>query len=114
MQAILYIHSTKLKALSNAFLKADVDGNGLLSCDEFVTMSVHLKRIGNDDILSQAFRFFDKNQSGFIEVDELKEVLLDDNAGPKGDQTIRDILRDVDLDRVILFSFLFSPLFCLI
>ncbi|KAH9783699.1 calcium-dependent protein kinase 24 [Citrus sinensis] len=84
---------------------ADVDGNGLLSCDEFVTMSVHLKRIGNDDILSQAFRFFDKNQSGFIEVDELKEVLLDDNAGPNGDQTIRDILRDVDLDRDGRISF---------
>ncbi|KAK9205991.1 hypothetical protein WN943_016262 [Citrus x changshan-huyou] len=84
---------------------ADVDGNGLLSCDEFVTMSVHLKRIGNDDILSQAFRFFDKNQSGFIEVDELKEVLLEDNAGPNGDQTIRDILRDVDLDRDGRISF---------
>lgn len=80
--------------------KADVDGNGLLSCDEFVTMSVHLKRIENDDILSQAFRFFDKNQSGFIEIDELKEVLIEDTYSSNGDQIIRDIMRDVDLDKV--------------
>ena len=65
-------------------------------------MSVHLKKIGNDENLSQAFSHFDKNQSGYIEFDELKEALLDDKLDSNNDQVIRDILFDVDLDKVMI------------
>ncbi|XP_044466980.1 calcium-dependent protein kinase 24-like [Mangifera indica] len=78
---------------------ADIDGDGYLSCDEFLTMSVHLKKMGNDEDLSQAFNYFDKNQSGYIEFDELKEALLEDNLGPNKEQIIHEILFDVDLDK---------------
>ncbi|XP_052173295.1 calcium-dependent protein kinase 24-like [Diospyros lotus] len=84
---------------------ADVDGNGVLNCEEFVTMSVHLKRIGNDDeLLRQAFRYFDKNDNGYIEFDELRQDLLDDdldsnNNNNSPDQLVRDIILDVDLDK---------------
>ncbi|XP_044499614.1 calcium-dependent protein kinase 24-like [Mangifera indica] len=84
---------------------ADTDGNGCLSCEEFVTMSVHLKKIENDEDLSQAFNYFDKDQNGFIEFDELREVLLEDNLGPNNEQIIRDILTDVDLDKDGRISF---------
>lgn len=82
--------------------KADVDGNGLLNCKEFVTMSVHLKKIGegDDEQLRQAFRYFDKDESGYIEVEELREGLVEDNQGPDNDQVIQDIIFDVDLDKV--------------
>ncbi|TXG72855.1 hypothetical protein EZV62_001434 [Acer yangbiense] len=78
---------------------ADYDGNGTLDCEEFVTMSVHLKRIGNDDILQQAFEFFDKNKTGYIEFDELREALLDEISDPSNVQIIQDIIFDVDLDK---------------
>ncbi|GMY32416.1 calcium-dependent protein kinase 24 [Fagus crenata] len=79
---------------------ADVDGSGTLDCDEFVTMSVHLmKKIGGDELLSQAFRFFDKNQNGYIEFEELRETMQDDKHGPNDDQFIEDIMFDVDLDK---------------
>ncbi|KAJ7980716.1 putative Calcium-dependent protein kinase [Quillaja saponaria] len=79
---------------------ADIDGNGTLNCEEFVTMSVHLKRIGSDELLFQAFHFFDKNQSGYIEFDELREALVDDDKlGPNNEQVIQDIIFDVDLDK---------------
>ncbi|XP_022722444.1 calcium-dependent protein kinase 24-like [Durio zibethinus] len=78
---------------------ADIDGNGTLSCEEFVTMAVHLKRISNDEHLSQAFRYFDKNQSGYIEFEELEEALLPDNHGPNNEQLIKDIMQDVDKDK---------------
>ncbi|KAL5543239.1 hypothetical protein UlMin_010949 [Ulmus minor] len=78
---------------------ADADGSGTLDCEEFVTVSVHLKRISNDGLLSQAFSYFDKNQSGFIEFDELREALLDENLAPSNEQVIHDILFDVDLDK---------------
>ncbi|KAF5942064.1 hypothetical protein HYC85_019706 [Camellia sinensis] len=79
---------------------ADIDGNGTLNCEEFVTMSVHLKKIGSgDEQLRQAFRYFDKNDNGYIEIEELKEGLLEDNLGPNNDQVIQDIIFDVDLDK---------------
>lgn len=78
---------------------ADEDGNGTLSCDEFVAMSVHLKKIGCDEYLYEAFRFFDKNGTGYIEFDELKEALTEDRPCPNHEQVIKDIIRDVDLDK---------------
>ncbi|CAL5000817.1 unnamed protein product [Urochloa decumbens] len=73
---------------------ADTDGNGTLDCDEFVTVSLHLKKKASDDeYLASAFRYFDKDGSGFIELDELKEEL-----GPN-EQVILDIIRDVDTDK---------------
>ncbi|XP_030527752.1 calcium-dependent protein kinase 24 [Rhodamnia argentea] len=78
---------------------ADEDGSGTLNCQEFVTMSVHMKRIGSDDHLSRAFEFFDKNGSGYIEFDELKEALIDDNSAPNNEQFIEDIIFDADLDK---------------
>ncbi|MBA0555366.1 hypothetical protein Golob_025549, partial [Gossypium lobatum] len=78
---------------------ADIDGNGTLSCEEFVIMVVHLKRIGNDEHLAQAFNHFDKNQSGYIEFEELKETLMQDDPGPNNEQLIKDIMKDVDKDK---------------
>lgn len=78
---------------------ADEDGSGTLNLKEFVTMSVHLRRIGNDDHLTRAFEFFDKNWSGYIEFDELKEALIDDNLGPNNEKFIEDIIFDADLDK---------------
>ncbi|KAL6900689.1 hypothetical protein ACP4OV_005365 [Aristida adscensionis] len=72
---------------------ADTDGNGTLDCDEFVTVSLHLRKMANDEYLAAAFKYFDKDGSGFIELEELKEEL-----GPN-DQIICDIIRDVDTDQ---------------
>ncbi|KAG2720899.1 hypothetical protein I3760_02G055700 [Carya illinoinensis] len=78
---------------------ADVDGSGTIDCEEFITLSIHLKRIGSDETLFQAFTFFDKNQNGYIEFDELRESMLEDNLGPNNDKVIQDIMFDVDLDK---------------
>lgn len=78
---------------------ADIDGNGTLNCEEFLTMSVHLKRISSDEVLARAFRYFDKNESGYIEFEELREALLEENLGPNNEQVIQDIIFDVDLDK---------------
>ncbi|KAF7805360.1 calcium-dependent protein kinase 24 [Senna tora] len=84
---------------------ADIDGNGTLNCEEFITMNVHLGKIGSDEHLSEAFSYFDKNKSGYVEFDELKDALLDDNLGPSNDQVIHDILFEVDLDKDGRISF---------
>jgi len=77
---------------------ADADGNGCLDYGEFVTLSVHLKKIGNDEHLHKAFGYFDRNKSGYIEIDELRESLADD-LGPNHEEVINAIIRDVDTDK---------------
>ncbi|KAK6122894.1 hypothetical protein DH2020_043360 [Rehmannia glutinosa] len=95
----------KLQKLPNevlqklCFIEADFDGNGMLNCDEFVTLAVHLKKISNDELLHEAFLHFDKNKSGYIEFEELQQSLLDDQFGPNNDQVVQDIIFDADLDK---------------
>ncbi|KAE8665585.1 Calcium-dependent protein kinase 8 [Hibiscus syriacus] len=91
-------HSVEDPDVKMLMESADVDGSGTLTYDEFVTMAVHLRRIG-DDQLCQGFRYFDKNQTGYIEFDELKEALLQDDNSPNNEQLIKDIMLDVDKDK---------------
>jgi len=64
-----------------------------------VTVSVHLLKISSEEHLSKAFRYFDKDGSGYIEIDELREALTEGDPGPD-DQVIREIISDVDMDKV--------------
>lgn len=92
-------------------MQADVDGNGTLDCGEFVTVTVHLKKIHSDEEhLPKVFSYFDKDGNGYIEVDELAEALKEDYRG-LNEQAILEIIRDVDMDKVIIsyvISFLIS------
>lgn len=66
---------------------------------EFVAVSVHVRKIGNDDHLHKAFAYFDQNKSGYIEIEELRETLSDDLA-LNHEEVINAIIRDVDTDKV--------------
>ncbi|CAA6653633.1 unnamed protein product [Spirodela intermedia] len=77
---------------------ADVDGNGTLDYGEFVAVSIHLKKIGNDEHLREAFGYFDQNKSGYIEIEELRDSLADD-LGPNSEEVINAIIHDVDTDK---------------
>lgn len=62
-------------------------------------MSIHLKKIGNDEHLHRAFAYFDQNKSGYIEIEELRDCLADD-LGPNHEEVINAIIHDVDTDKV--------------
>ncbi|KAG1368809.1 calcium-dependent protein kinase 10 [Cocos nucifera] len=85
----------EMKMLMDA---ADVDGNGVLDYGEFVAVIIHLQRLSNDGHLRRAFVFFDKDSSGYIELDELREALTDD-SGQTDTEAVNDILREVDTDK---------------
>ncbi|CAL1385083.1 unnamed protein product [Linum trigynum] len=76
----------------------DVDGDGYLDYGEFVTISVHLRKMGNDEHLRKAFEFFDRNKNGHIEIEELREALADD-LDANSEEVISAIIRDVDTDK---------------
>ncbi|EYU46253.1 hypothetical protein ABFS82_04G059600 [Erythranthe guttata] len=83
---------------------ADVDGDGTLNYGEFVAVLVHLRKMANDEHLHKAFAFFDRNRSGYIEIEELRDALSDeDNAN--SEEVISAIMHDVDTDKDGRISF---------
>lgn len=76
-----------------------MDKDGFLDYGEFVAISVHLRKMGNDDHLRKAFEFFDKNETGYIEIDELR-LALTDEAEAMSEEVINAIIQDVDTDKV--------------
>ncbi|GAV90516.1 Pkinase domain-containing protein/EF_hand_5 domain-containing protein [Cephalotus follicularis] len=77
---------------------ADIDGDGTLKYGEFVAISVHLKKMGNDEHLHEAFRFFDQNQSGYIEIEELRAA-LNNEVDTSSEEVVDAIMHDVDTDK---------------
>ncbi|CAL0325395.1 unnamed protein product [Lupinus luteus] len=77
---------------------ADVDGNGVLDYGEFVAVTIHLQRMENDEHFHKAFKFFDKDGSGYIELGELDEALADESGQTEAD-VLNDIMREVDTDK---------------
>ncbi|CAM8961699.1 hypothetical protein QQ045_004050 [Rhodiola kirilowii] len=77
---------------------ADLDGDGSLNYGEFVAVSVHLRKMANDEHLHKAFAFFDRNESGYIEIEELQEALADDIV-TNIQEVIYGIMQDVDTDK---------------
>lgn len=90
-----HISDADLQILMEA---ADVDGDGALNYGEFVAVSVHLKKMGNDEHLHKAFAFFDQNQSGYIEIEELRDA-LNDEPDTNSEEVIIAIMHDVDTDK---------------
>ncbi|KAL4567652.1 hypothetical protein LXL04_023241 [Taraxacum kok-saghyz] len=78
---------------------ADADGDGTLNYGEFVAISIHLKRMANDEHLHKAFSFFDQNKNGYIEFEELRHALSDDENVNNTEEVINAIMRDVDTDK---------------
>ena len=54
---------------------ADIDGSGEIDYSEWLVATVNKKNLISDEKLTTAFKFFDKDGSGSISIDELKEVL---------------------------------------
>jgi calcium-dependent protein kinase len=83
---------------------ADLDSNGSLDYGEFVAATIHLQRLDNDDHLHKAFTHFDANNSGYIEMQELRAA-IGDNLMADEMSVINGILEEVDTDRDGRISF---------
>ncbi|XP_021761687.1 calcium-dependent protein kinase 10-like [Chenopodium quinoa] len=77
---------------------ADADGNGYLDYGEFVAVTIHLQKMENDEHFQRAFMYFDKDGSGYIELDELRDALTDESAETDAD-VLTEIMREVDTDK---------------
>ncbi|KAI7742675.1 hypothetical protein M8C21_027818 [Ambrosia artemisiifolia] len=78
-----------------AWCRADVDNSGTIDYGEFVAATMHLNKLDREEHLVSAFRYFDKDGSGYITVDELQQACIDHNMT---DILVEDIIREVDQD----------------
>ena len=95
--------------LNNKNLKKDVDlvfnnldmnGNGYIEYEEFVRAAVNKNIFLKDEILEFAFKFFDKDNSGEITLNEIKEVFLNSVVKRSEEEnSFKKIILEVDKDR---------------
>ncbi|KAG8632284.1 calcium-dependent protein kinase 29 isoform X2 [Manihot esculenta] len=76
---------------------ADVDKNGTIDYVEFITATMHRHKLEKEEHLFKAFRYFDKDNSGFITRDELRQAMAQYGMGDEA--TIDEIIEDVDTDK---------------
>ncbi|KAB2055269.1 hypothetical protein ES319_A11G025100v1 [Gossypium barbadense] len=75
----------------------DIDGNGTIDYVEFITATMHMNRMEKEKRLYTAFQHFDKDNSGYITMEELKQALQKYNT--RDEKTINEILAEVDTDK---------------
>ena len=74
----------------------DVDGSGEVDYEEFLAATLAVNKLKNESNLERAFAYFDKDDSGFITVDELMSVVKEFKLGDQMD--VKQILSDADRD----------------
>ncbi|CAF2149082.1 unnamed protein product [Brassica napus] len=75
---------------------ADVDGNGTIDYIEFISATMHRYRLDRDEHLFKAFQYFDKDNSGFITMDELESAMKEYGMGDE--TSIKEVIAEVDTD----------------
>ena len=74
-----------------------MDNSGTIDWGEFIAATVHLNKLEREEHLVAAFKYFDKDGSGYITVDELQQACKEHNMG---NVLIEDIIKEVDQDNV--------------
>ena len=62
------------------FDRIDLDGNGTIDYTEFVMATISEANLVTNERLKQAFKMFDKDNSGALSPDEIKDVLCFDSS----------------------------------
>ena len=75
----------------------DADQNGHIDYSEFVMATLNKKNLMSAERLEQAFKIFDKDNNGFIDIGEIKSVLGKNNTTIT-DQVWNDMINEVDLN----------------
>ncbi len=70
----------------------DLDGNGYIDYNEFLTAAINRENILSKQNLEMTFRSFDKDNSGFISKEEIIQVF----NNIKDNSIIEDMIKEID------------------
>jgi calcium-dependent protein kinase len=88
------LKDTEIRDLMEA---ADIDKSGTIDYGEFIAATIHLNKLEREEHLLSAFRYFDKDGSGYITIDELQHACAEQGMS---DVFLEDVIKEVDQDNV--------------
>ncbi|CAH8273708.1 unnamed protein product [Arabidopsis lyrata] len=86
------LKDTEIRDLMEA---ADIDKSGTIDYGEFIAATIHLNKLEREEHLLSAFRYFDKDGSGYITIDELQHACAEQGMS---DVFLEDVIKEVDQD----------------
>ncbi|CAD8179511.1 unnamed protein product [Paramecium pentaurelia] len=97
----LIIGYSKVMSYSDAEIEVDKlmkqidqDGNGSIDYSEFVLATFNKVKLIEDKRLEQAFKLFDKDGSGTISIDEIKQIFGQNSQ--VSEKVWKDLIQEVD------------------
>jgi len=90
-------HLEAVSSIEDIFKVVDADKNGFIQYEEFIRACIKKETLLSDLYLSFAFKFFDRDNSGYITVNEIKEIFCSGN-GDINNKVIEKIISEVDFD----------------
>jgi len=78
------------------FKSVDTDNSGFIDYSEFVVAAMNESQLTTNEKLQAAFKMFDKDGSGIISPDEIKEVLSFGGSNQLSKNTLDAIVKQVD------------------
>ena len=98
---------TLSKDVDEIYKNIDMDNNGFIEYEEFVRAAVSKEKFLSEGVLRYAFKYFDKDNSGEITLDEIEEVFKESVSDKtKIHDSLKQIINEVDAngDGVIDFN----------
>lgn len=77
--------------LEKLFSSVDIDNSGFIDYSEFIMATMNEKKNISEEKLVSAFKIFDKDNSGTISPDEIREVL--GGAAQLSDEVVSSIIK---------------------
>lgn len=99
MEILQFSSEESLQLAEDIMKNVDNKQKGYIEFEEFVKACVDKERLLGEDILRYAFNYFDKDKSGDITVEELKQAFFGERNSDKEDYLlIEKMMKEVDED----------------
>ena len=94
---ILYYNEKEIKKeIDDIFLLLDGANRGCIEYEEFLRATLDQKSLLSEENLIYAFNFFDKDNTGKISVDKIKNIFIDDKVN---EDVFRSIFNEIDINQ---------------